>query len=374
MQRPFSILAASALLVLCLALPAFAAAIKIGLMCPLTGAWASEGQDMRNVVSLMVDRLNAAGGVNGNTIELVLADDGGRPDTAVLAAGKLVASGVVAVIGTYSSAVTEVGQKIYDASGILQIGTGATNVRLTEKGMERFFRTSPRDDEQGRVAAQVLLQGRYTRIAILHDQSSYAKGLADETRAFLKEGGKDVIFFEALSPGERDYSAILTELRSANPDIVFFTGYYREAGLLLRQKRSMKLDAPMMGGDATNNQSLIRLAGKTSAVGFTFISPPVPQDLGSPDAKEFLAAYEAKFGEYPSSIWAVLAGDALLVIAEAIKGTGNTDSASIAEYLHNGLKHFNGLSGPIMFNSKGDRIGDIYRVYEVDPSGNFILK
>ncbi len=374
MKRLFSVFVAILMLVSGLAAPSFAATIKIGLMCPLTGDWASEGQDMRNVVSLMVDTINADGGINGNKIELVVADDEGKPGGAALAARKLVTSGVVAVIGTYGSAVTEASQRVYDEAGIVQIGTGSTSVRLTEKGLPRFFRTSPRDDDQGRVAAELLIKNNYRRIALLHDNSSYAKGLADETRAFLKESGRDVIFFESLTPGDRDYSTILTKLKAANPDGIFFTGYYQEAGLLLRQKKSMGFDAPMMGGDATNNQDLVKIAGKAAATGYSFISPPVPQDLDSPSAKAFLAAYLDKNGAYPSSIWAVLAGDALQVIVEAIKQTGKADSASIADYLHNGLKDFTGLTGPIMFDKKGDRVGDIYRVYVVDENGNFTLK
>ena len=354
--------------------PALAASIKIGLMCPLTGAWASEGQDMRNVVSLIVEEINTSGGINGNRIELVVADDGGQPGTAALAARKLVTSNVVAVIGTYGSAVTEASQRIYDEAEIVQIGTGSTSVRLTENGMKYFFRTSPRDDDQGRVAAERLLANGYQRIAILHDNSSYAKGLADETRAFLRENGKDTIFFEALTPGDLDYSTILTKLKAANPDIVFFTGYYQEVGLLLRQKKDMGFDVPFMGGDATNNQDLVKIAGTSAATGYTFISPPVPQDLDGSSARGFLAAYTDKHDSYPSSIWAVLAGDALQVIVEAMRQTDKYDSAAIAAYLHNELKEFNGLTGPISFDKKGDRIGDIYRVYEVSADGSFVMK
>ena len=138
-----------------LLLPAYAqsADIKLGLMCPLTGKWASEGQDMKNIVELLVEKANASGGINGNKIELVVEDDAGDPRTAALAAQKLASAEVVAVIGTYGSAVTEASQNILDESGIVQIGTGSTSVRLTEKGLPLFFRTCPRDDAQGKAAA-----------------------------------------------------------------------------------------------------------------------------------------------------------------------------------------------------------------------------
>ena len=225
---------------LVLPLAAHADTIKIGLMCPLTGSWASEGQDMKQIVSLLADEVNAAGGINGRQLELVVEDDGGDPRTAALAAQKLAIAGVSAVIGTYGSAVTEAAQSILDESEILHIATGATSVRLTEKGMEYFFRTSPRDDEQGRVAAQYIKNLGYGKIAIVHDNSSYSKGLAEETRAVLEEEGVQVVFFDALTPKERDYSPILTRLRAAEQDLFFYPGYYPEAGLLLRQEKQMR--------------------------------------------------------------------------------------------------------------------------------------
>ena len=116
-----------------LAAPAFAETIRLGLMCPLTGKWASEGQDMKNIVSLLVDETNAAGGINGKKVELVVEDDAGDPRTAALAAQKLAGAGVVAVIGTYGSAVTEASQNIIAEAGLVHVGTGSTSIRLTEE-------------------------------------------------------------------------------------------------------------------------------------------------------------------------------------------------------------------------------------------------
>ena len=239
--------------------------IKIGLMCPLTGKWASEGQDMKNIVSLLVDETNARGGINGSKVDLVVEDDAGDPRTAALAAQKLASAGVVAVIGTYGSAVTEATQNILAESELVQIGTGSTSVRLTEKGLPLFFRTCPRDDAQGKAAAAAIIKAGYKKVALLHDNSSYAKGLAEESRAALEKAGVKIIFYDALTPGERDYTAILTKLKAASPDLIFFTGYYPETGMLLRQKKEMGWDVPMMGGDAANHQDLVKIAGPEAA-------------------------------------------------------------------------------------------------------------
>ncbi|MDD2465834.1 MAG: branched-chain amino acid ABC transporter substrate-binding protein [Desulfobulbus sp.] len=348
--------------------------VRIGLMCPLTGSWASEGQDMKQIVEMLVADTNKAGGINGTKVELVVEDDGGDPRQAALAATRLTTKDIAAVIGTYGSSVTEASQNIYAESDILQVATGSTAIRLSEKGLPLFMRTCPRDDEQGQVAAKTLSALGFNKIAILHDNTSYAKGLADEAKALLEAQGKTIVFYDALTPGERDYNAILTKLKSASPDVLFFTGYYPEAGMLLRQKMDMGWKVPMMGGDATNNPDLVKLAGNKAAEGYMFLSPPVPDDLNTPEAKKFMVDYQAAYGKAPGSVWAVLAGDAYRVIAEAMAKTGETASDEVAAYLKKGLKDFSGLTGKISFNDKGDRVGDLYRVYKVDTEGKFVLQ
>ncbi|MFZ7124957.1 MAG: branched-chain amino acid ABC transporter substrate-binding protein [Desulfobacterales bacterium] len=348
--------------------------VKIGLMAPLTGAWASEGQDMKQIVELLADELNAAGGINGMKVDVITEDDGGDPRTAALASQRLSTQEIVAVIGTYGSAVTEASQGIYDEAGIIQVANGSTAIRLTEKGLDYFLRTCPRDDEQGLVAYKALKDGGYKAIAILHDNSSYAKGLADEAKALLEKDGANIVFYEALTPKENDYTAILTKMKSANPDVVFFTGYYGEAGLLLRQKMEMNWKVPFIGGDATNNPDLVKIAGVEAAKGYRFLSPPVPQDLDTPEATAFMEAYRKKYNTEPGSVWAVLAGDGFRVVTEAVKATGTTDAEKMVAFLKNNLKEFPGLTGQISFDEKGDRVGDLYRVYEVDANGKFVLQ
>lgn len=348
--------------------------IRIGLMCPLTGKWVNEGQDMRNIVMLLAENINKSGGVNGKKIELIIEDDAGDPRTAALAVQKLVSSGVVTIIGTYGSAVTEATQNIIDEAGIVQIATGSTSSRLTEKGLPLFFRTSPRDNDQGTIAAEIISQKGYNSVAILHDNSSYAKGLAQETRKELEKQGASIVFFDALTPGEQDYSATLTKIHSKNPDLIFFTGYFPEAGLLLRQKSEMNWSIPMMGGDATNNIDLVKIAGKQAAKGYFFVSPPAAYELKTPEAKTFFMAYQKKYHTLPNSVWPILAGDAFNVIIEALRKGKDFQPESIASYLKYTLKDFIGLTGPISFNEYGDRIGNFYKLYYVDDQGAFVLE
>jgi branched-chain amino acid transport system substrate-binding protein len=163
-------------------------------------------------------------------------------------------------------------------------------------------------------------------------------------------------------------------MKAADPDIVFFTGYYPEAGKLLRQKKEMGWNVPFIGGDACNNPDLIKVSGKDAVEGFSFLSPPIPNDLPSKDAKAFLAKFKNKYNSIPTSIWAVLSGDGFRVITSAIKAVQSIDPDKLADYLHNDLKDFSGFTGKISFDEKGDRVGEVYRVYKVDAQGQFVLQ
>jgi branched-chain amino acid transport system substrate-binding protein len=352
---------------------AFAQDIKIGLMGPITGAWANEGQDMERMLDLLVTDLNDKGGIKGQKVILVVEDDGGTPLSAALAARRLVSNGVIAVVGTYGSAVTEASQAIYNEAKVVQIATGSTAIRLTAKKFNFFFRTCPRDDDQGKAMAAAASRLGFKNVAIVHDNSAYAKGLADEVEPLLRAQKVNILYFDAITPGERDYSTILTKLSSLKPDGIIFTGYYPEAGMLLRQMQEIGWQAPMLGGDATNNRGLVEIAGVEAASGYYFISPPGPQDLTSQLALDFMGRYKVKYGDYPRSIWAVLAGDAFNVLAAAIAAKG-VQAEDIAEFLHNELQDFEGFSGKISFDEKGDREGDLYRLYRVDEQGSFVLQ
>jgi branched-chain amino acid transport system substrate-binding protein len=348
--------------------------IKIGLMAPLTGSFASEGAEMKQVVELLVAEQNAKGGLLGKKIELLIDDDGSDARTAALAAQRLTTKGVVAVIGTYGSSVTEASQNIYNEAKIIQVANGSTAIRLTEKGLKYFFRTCPRDDEQGKVAVDAIVKTKAKRVAILHDNSTYAKGLADEVKPQLEKKGIKIVFFDALTPKQSDYTAVLTKMKSANPDLVFFTGYYSEAGLLLKQAKQMNWKVPFMGGDATYNTDLVKLAGKEAVTGFSFVMPPLPAYLPSQQAKAFLAAFKKKYGNEPTSPYSILAGDAFRAVVAAIAATKSTEPDKIAKYLNTQYKDKDALTGSISFNAKGDRVGDVYRYFKFDSKGNIALQ
>ena len=205
--------------------------IRIGLQAPITGPWAYEGEMARNCVQIVVDEVNKAGGLLGRPVEIVLGDDQGSPKQSALVAQRMVSSKVAAVVGTYGSSVNDAGSVIYERSGLVNIAYGSTAEKLTEQGRKYFFRTCFRDDRQGEFFATFAVDKlKAKRVAIVHDNTTFGKGLAEAARRpLLAQKKAEIVFYDAITPGERDFTAILLNMGKQNPDVVYFTGYYSEA-------------------------------------------------------------------------------------------------------------------------------------------------
>ena len=209
---------------------------------------AQEGQGFQNAVQLLVDQTNAAGGINGQKIELFVEDDKGDPKESALVADRLISKKVIAVIGGYNSTATEPASAIYNKAGILHITPSATATRLTEHGYTQFFRVCFLDDRQGLFAANFMIKDMgYKNIAILHDNSTYAQGLAEATKTYLEALGVTPVFYDAINPNDTDFSPTLTKLKELNPEVIYFTGYYAQGGLLLKQAKGAGHDLRMDG-------------------------------------------------------------------------------------------------------------------------------
>lgn len=347
--------------------------IKIGVQGPISGQWAFEGEGFVRAVTLLAEQLNAKGGVLGKKIEIIQGDDKSDPKESALVAQKMVAEKVVAVIGSYASSLTEPASAIYDEAGILHVTPSSTATKLTTKGYKRFFRTCFLDDRQALFAAEYMVSKGYKNAAIIHDNTTFAKGLAEWTQKYAEEKGIKTVFFDAVTPGEKDFTPTLTKVKAANPDVIYYTGYFPEGGLIVKQAKDLKITAALMGGNAVNNPEFVKIAGLKAAEGFVATTEPLPDDLPYPEAKQLIADYKAKYGTNVST-WAPFAADAFRVIVEAITKTNSTDPAKLAEYLHTKLKDFPGVTGPIIgFDEKGDRLGTVHKAYVVNEKGDFVL-
>jgi len=368
-------------LVLVLTLPLFtgckkeAGTIKLGLEGPMTGDYAYEGQGFEKAVQLLVDQTNEAGGFLGQQIELVIEDDAGDPTQAALVAQRLVDAGVVAVIGAYNSTATEPASEIYNEAGLLHVTPSSTATRLTEKGFERFFRVCFLDDRQGLFAATFANDVLGVQnFGILHDNSTYAQGLAEHTKRYAEEMGMNVSFYDAINPDDQDFSPILTNIGAAGLDAIYFTGYHAQGGLLLKQTGELGLDLNWMMGNASNNPELIQIAGLENAVGAYITTEPLPKDVDYPEARQFVADFQEAYDMMPDSVWWMMAAEAFNVIRYAIEETESTDSETLANFLHNEAKDINGITGPILgWDEKGDRLGTIHLAYVIDENGDLVV-
>jgi len=341
------------LIILCFCLVSFGCqkkgnVIKIGIAGPMTGDQAKMGMDFKNGVLVAVEEWNNKGGVLGKKIEMIISDDQHDPKQAVSVANKMVNDGVVGVIGHFNSNCSIPASDVYNRAGIPMITPASTNPRLTEKGYKNVFRVCGRDDQQGRVASDFVINYlKLKEIAVLHDKTTYGQGLADEFRKFIGDKVK-VVYYGGIIQGDKDFKMVLTAIKNKNPKLVFFGGIYPEAGLLVREAGEIGLDAKFMSGDGTIDPKFIEIAGAPAAEGTYLTFSPDPKNI--PSAKGFIDKYRSRYGEIgPYSIYAY---DAANIMLTAIKEANSTEGVSIIDKLHS--IEFNGALGKIRFDSKGD--------------------
>lgn len=361
LEKSKKILLVSALLASSL----FADTIKIGVQAPITGEYANEGQSIDNFVRLIVDEQNNNGGLLGKKLEVITCDDEAKSQKAAVCAKKLVNDGVIAVIGSYTSNATEAAQSTYFRAKVLQTSDGTAD-SLIKNNYWTFFRNSFPNSSQSDFTADYLVNvKKYKRIVILSDFSSYSDDLGTATEMATKKLGGNVIFRSKIKAGSQNFSAILTRIKSMNPDVIYFSGYYTDAGQLRSQQVQLGINADYVGGDSNDNPDFYKLAGKASE-GSVFINFPTPEILPYPEAKKYLSAYKARFKMDPPSIWSVTNADGLRMILTAIEQTKSLDTKVLSDHIRNDLKDYPGITGPINIRQDGERIGAKFVVYRLN--------
>jgi branched-chain amino acid transport system substrate-binding protein len=350
------LLATTAMVLAALAAPAFAE-VKIGIAGPITGPNAAFGEQMRRGGEAAVKAINAAGGINGEEIELYFGDDASDPRQGVAAANELVGEGVVAVIGHFNSSVSIPASTVYAEEGIVQISPASTNPQLTAQGIPTVFRTCGTDEQQGKIAGAYLAETyKGKNVAIIHDQTTYGKGLADFTKSAMNEAGLEEVIYEGVTVGERDYSAIVSKMKAANVNAIYFGGLHNEAGLILRQAREQGMDAAFISGDGIVTKEFWGItgeAGEGTMMTFGDVSPSMAT------AKEAVDAFRAE--GYEPEGYTLYTYAAVQVWAEAAKQAGTTEGAKVAEAIHAGT--FPTVIGDLSFDEKGDRKVSDYVFY-----------
>lgn len=323
--------------------------IRIASVGPMTGQYAAFGAQLRAGAEQAVTDLNAAGGVLGQQLALEIGDDACDPRQAVSVANQMASRQVKLIAGHFCSGSSIPASKVYLEEGVLQISPASTNPKFTDEGGWNTFRTCGRDDQQGIVAGQYIAKtyaGK--KVAILHDNSAYGKGLADETKKSLNAAGMTEALYAAYTPGERDYSAIVSRLKSAGVDVIYVGGYHTEAGLILRQAKEQGMPVTLIGGDALVTNEFWQITGAAGeGTLMTFSSDPRKR----PSAAEVVGRFRARNVDPEGYVLYTYA--AVQIWAEAAKKANSTDPRKVSEALKSGGP-WSCVLGSVSFDRKGD--------------------
>jgi branched-chain amino acid transport system substrate-binding protein len=318
-----------------------AADIKIGVLVPTTGGQATYGQDMANAVQLAMDEINKAG---GDQYSAVIGDDGCDPQQAVNAATKLASSGISAVIGGYCSGATIPTLKIFGDAKLPFVITAANSTKLIPANPGNAFMINSTGNDQVAKAMDVWKAKGYKALAIVNEGDAYSQDLATLAQKSFTDAGGKVVDFETVNHGEQDFSAVVTKIKAANPDAVFWTAYDDDGGPFIKQLREGGYGGDIYVGDGSTSTNLFKLAGDAAEGVFAF-SSPTAEFL--PNAKAFADAYQAKFNIAPSS-YGPLTYDGMKLLADAITKAGGTDSAKVIAALQ-AEDYKDGIAGEISF-------------------------
>ena len=332
--------------------------IPIAVVGPVTGQYASFGQQMKNGGEMAVDDINEAGGVLGKKLDFTMGDDACDPKQAVAVANQITGQGVALVAGHYCSGSSIPASQVYGESDMVQISPASTNPDFTDKrSASNIYRVCGRDDQQGGVAGQYLATHYGDKnIAIIHDKTAYGKGFADEVKKALNESGKEEVLYEAISAGEKDYSALVSKLKQAAVDVVFLGGYHTEAGLIVRQMRDQGMNTILMGGDALITQeywSITGPAGEGTLMTFS------PDPRKNPAAAEVVQRFKDKGIEPEGYVLYTYA--AIQAWKQAVEKAGSTATADVVKALNE--NEFDTVIGKFKFDEKGDPNLPPYAVY-----------
>jgi branched-chain amino acid transport system substrate-binding protein len=342
------------------------AQVKLAVGGPITGPSAATGAQMKNGVDQAAADINATGGILGQKVVVSYGDDVSDPKQGVSVANKFSADGVKFVIGHYNSGVTIPSSEVYQENGILQITPASTNPTVTERKMWNIFRVCGRDDQQGQVAGEYIAKHfKGKKIAIVHDKTTYGKGLADETRKTMGKAGMKDVLYEGVNTGEKDYSALVSKIKQSGADLIYWGGLYTEGGLIVRQMRDQGVKAPLMGGDGITSDEFASIGGP-GVEGTLMTYGPDPRN--KPDAKKVVEEFRAK--KFEPEAYTLYSYAGVQIIKQAAEAAKSLDPKKVAEKMHSGMQ-FKTVLGDIAYDKKGDitKLDYVMYVWKKDPSG-----
>ncbi|UCD34345.1 MAG: branched-chain amino acid ABC transporter substrate-binding protein [Nitrospiraceae bacterium] len=339
-----------------------AESVRLGVAGSHSGDLASYGLPSVKAAELVVNEINAKGGVLGRKVELLIEDDVCKPEIATNTATKLVSRGVHAVLGHICSGATKSALGIYRESKVIAMSPSATNPSLTQSGdYPNFFRTIASDDAQARLEVDFALDIlNLKKIAVLHDKGDYGKGLAEFARDFIETSDRaELVLYEGITPGAVDYSAVVEKIRNSGAEAVIFGGYHPEASKIVMLMRKKKMDTIFISDDGVKDITFIKVAGPDAEGVYATGPKDVSQNPLAIAANE---AHVKAYGSDPGAFFlnAYAAAQALL---NAIEKAGSTEYDAVAKALR--TEYVETPLGRISFDKQGDAIGVGFSVYQV---------
>ncbi|MEI6465175.1 MAG: ABC transporter substrate-binding protein [Verrucomicrobiota bacterium] len=318
--------------------------LKIGEFASLTGKEAAFGQSSHKGTQLAIEEANATGGVLGKKIELVTEDNQSKAGESATVVKKMISRDkVVAILGEVASSRSLEAAPICQAAKIPQISPSSTNPAVTETG-DYIFRVCFIDPFQGVVMAKFAKNTlKVRKVAVLTSVSSaYSVGLAKYFKERFAADGGTIAIEQKYSEGDKDFKAQLTAVKAAGIEGIFVPGYYTEAALICKQAKDLGLQVPVFGGDGWEAPQLIEIGG--AAMEGTYFSTHYSAENKTPAITSFLEKFKQRFNQETPDAMAALGYDSALVLIDAIKRAGTTESAKLREAIAT-TKGYTGVTG-----------------------------
>jgi branched-chain amino acid transport system substrate-binding protein len=344
--------------------------IVIGEYGSLTGNTATFGQSTKNGSQMAFDEINKAGGLLGKPVKLIVEDDQSKPEEAATAVTKLINQNAVqAVLGEVASSRSLAAAPICQGAKVPMVTPSSTNPKVTQVG-DYIFRVCFTDIQQGEADAKFAAKSlKMKRAALLYDvRNDYSVGLRLVFAQKFKEFGGEIVAEQSYSEGDSDFRAQLTQLKSANPEVIYVPGYYTEVGTIARQSRDLGISAPLLGGDGWDSPRLWEIGGK--ALNGCYFSNHYSVDDPSPAVQKFVADYKAKFGATPDAL-AALGYDAAKILADAMTRANSSDGAKVRSALAD-TKGYAGVTGTITIDKDRNAVKPVVMLKVQD--GKFVFQ
>lgn len=343
--------------------------IKIGLNAELTGEMPAVGTSSKNAAQLFVDQINQAGGLlldgEKRTIQLIVGDNGAKAEQAAAITQRLISQDeILAMVGPNASVCAIPASEIAESLQCVMISPWSTNPKTTVdattgKSKAYVFRACFTDLFQSRVLAKFVLHHlKAQTAAVLFDVASEApNGQANEFKKIFEENGGQIVAFETFTTGDRDFSAQLTKIKAANPEVIFLPTYYNDVPLIIEQARRLGLNAQFIGSDAWSSPEIIKLGG--ASVEGAYFCNHYSSEIATPEARKFVADYKSRYGQEPDDV-AALTYDAMGLLCRAIETAGSStpspDRNSLRQALAS-ITEYDGVTGTMKFEpGSGDPI------------------